>query len=59
MKIANIYPANLSNNVCIDTELILTFKEKPFLGKSGYIRVFEYETEELVDIIDLSLPAGP
>ncbi len=37
MKIANIYPANLSNNVCIDTELILTFKEKPFLGKSGYI----------------------
>ncbi|MDE7181655.1 MAG: carbohydrate esterase [Clostridia bacterium] len=59
MKAAALFPANLSNDACVDTELILTFNEKPCLNKYGLIRVFDYETDKMVDCLDLSLPAGP
>ena len=59
MKLAKQFPANCSNDVCVDTELILTFDEKPLLNKNGLIRVFDYETDILIDCIDLSLPSGP
>lgn len=59
MNIVNQLPANNSCGVCIDTELILTFDKKPVLSDNGFIRVFDYQTDELIDCIDLSLPAGP
>ncbi|MDE5547132.1 MAG: hypothetical protein K2I88_06680, partial [Anaeroplasmataceae bacterium] len=59
MKVTSQFPENNSKNICIDTELILTFDKKPILNESGFIRVFDYNTNELIDCIDLSLPAGP
>ncbi|MDE6407783.1 MAG: hypothetical protein K2K48_03270 [Anaeroplasmataceae bacterium] len=59
MKATSQFPENNSKNVCIDTELILTFDEKPILNEKGFIKVFDYNTDKLIDCIDLSLPAGP
>lgn len=53
------YPTNQSKGISPDTHLKITFKCKPFVGNEGKIRVFEYETDSLVDMIDLSIPAGP
>jgi len=52
-------PANRSININPDTRLQLTFAEAPLIGSSGKIRVFEAGTDRLVDVLDLSLPAGP
>jgi pectinesterase len=52
-------PANRSLNTNPDTRLQLTFAEAPIVGSSGKIRVFEAGTDRLVDVLDLSLPAGP
>ena len=58
-NILGFYPPNASKNVNPDTRLQLTFSEIPVLGKSGKIRVFEDGTDRLVDVLDLSIPAGP
>ncbi len=42
-----------------DTRLVLRFREAPTLGTSGWIRIFDAQTGEQVDSLDLSLPAGP
>ena len=59
MKILEKYPMHQEKDICIDTELILSFDEDPVLGKSGCIKIFDYDTDELIDILDLSIPAGP
>lgn len=59
MKVCNQFPANNSNDVCIDSELILSFDERPLLNENGLIRVFDFETDKMIDCIDLSLPSGP
>ena len=54
----SLFPANKAKKVNIDTHLVLTFKEAPTVGTSGFIRVFDAATGEAVDSLDLSLPAG-
>lgn len=52
-------PLNRAVAVNPDTRLQLIFEEPPVLGSTGKIRVFEAGTDKLVDVLDLSIPAGP
>lgn len=56
---ATLFPASGSRQINPDTHLVLTFSETPVLGDSGMIRVYDAATEQLVDSLDLSIPAGP
>lgn len=53
------FPAKGADNVNPDTHLVLTFSEAPTLGDKGFVRVYDAATNELVDQLDLSIPAGP
>ncbi len=53
------YPADKATEVNPDTHLHLTFPEKPILNNSGQIRVYDASIDELVDMLDLSIPPGP
>ena len=52
-------PALEALDVCPDTHLTLTFSSVPEVGMSGMIRIFDDQTGEVVDSLDLSIPAGP
>ena len=52
-------PANRAVRVNPDTHLVLTFPSPPTLGKSGQIRIYDAAGHQLVDTLDLSIPAGP
>jgi len=54
-----LFPANGSTEVNIDTHLTLTFSDTPEVGNKGMVRIFDAETMECVDSLDLSIPAGP
>lgn len=56
---ADLFPAAGAKNVNPDTHLVLTFPTAPVVGDSGMVRIFDAETHELVDSLDLSIPAGP
>ena len=56
---AELYPAVGMKNVNPDTHLVLNFSESPIVGDSGMVRIFDAVTGELVDSLDLSIPAGP
>ena len=56
---ADVYPAPGAKEINPDTHLTLTFKSTPMVGDSGFVRIFDAETDELVDSLDLSVPAGP
>jgi pectin methylesterase-like acyl-CoA thioesterase len=53
------FPADKAFNVNPDTHLELTFQGLPILGKSGAIRIYDAANNRLVDLLDLSIPAGP
>lgn len=53
------FPANHAARVNPDTHLVLTFPSPPTLGKSGRIRIYDAADHSLVDMLDLSIPAGP
>jgi pectin methylesterase-like acyl-CoA thioesterase len=53
------FPANNATRVNPDTHLVLTFSSPPTLGKSGQIRIYDAAGHQLVDTLDLSIPAGP
>lgn len=53
------YPADKASDINPDTHLELTFRTVPVLGSSGEIRVYDARTNRLVDVLDLSIPAGP
>jgi len=53
------FPANHSAGVNPDTHLVLTFSSPPTLGKSGQIRIFDAAGHQLVDTLDVNIPAGP
>jgi len=53
------FPANKAINVNTDTHLELTFESVPVLGNSGQIRIYDASDGRLVDLLDLSIPAGP
>jgi pectinesterase len=54
-----LFPAVKSTNVNPDTHLVITFNSAPTLGKSGLIRIFDAQTDKVVDTLDLSIPPGP
>jgi pectinesterase len=53
------YPRDKAVNVNPDTHLKLIFQNKPELGNSGQIRIYDASDDRLVDVLDLSIPAGP
>jgi len=53
------FPAQKAINVNPDTHLELTFESVPVLGNSGQIRIYDAANDRLVDLLDLSIPAGP
>lgn len=55
----DFFPAKGATGVNPDTHLVLTFSDTPIVGNSGMIRVYDNLTGELVDSLDLSIPAGP
>jgi pectinesterase len=52
-------PADKAININPDTHLKLIFNSTPVLGKSGQIRIYDAVNNRLVDLLDLSIPAGP
>jgi pectinesterase len=42
-----------------DTHLVLTFASAPKVGTYGKIRIYDADGHQLVDTLDLSIPAGP
>lgn len=59
MKTISTYPMNHSSDICIDVTLMIEFDTKPVLNQKGFIRIYDYDTDELVDELDLSIPSGP
>jgi pectinesterase len=54
-----LFPSKNAKDVNPDTHLKLTFTGTPVLGKEGQIRVYDTEDDQLVDLLDLSIPPGP
>ena len=54
-----LFPADQSTMVNPDVVLKLTFKETPRVGTSGKIRIYDAASDQLVDTLDMSIPAGP
>ena len=54
-----LFPANRTMDVNPDTHLKLTFPDRPVIGDRGYIRIYDDADDRLVDVLDLSIPAGP
>lgn len=54
-----LFPSPEATEVNPDTYLSLTFKDTPFAGNSGKIRIFDADSGTAVDSIDMSIPAGP
>lgn len=52
-------PENGAKDVCVDTHLSLTFDRDVTVGKKGKVKVWDAETGKMVDMLDLSIPAGP
>src|SRR5215831_2073133 len=55
----NYFPVNDARDVNPDVQLKLTFSQPPHIGPSGRVRVFEADSDRLIDTLDLSVPAGP
>lgn len=53
------FPANHAARVNPDTHLVLTFSSAPTLAKAGQIRIYDAADHQLVDTLDMSIPAGP
>src|SRR5580658_752593 len=58
-QLVSSFPVNHAARVNPDTHLVLTFSGPPLLGKSGRIRILDAADRHLVDMLDLSIPAGP
>lgn len=52
------FPEKGAKGVNPDTHLVLTFDQTPVIGNTGFIRIWDAATGELVDSLDMSLPAG-
>ena len=53
-----LFPVDQATMVNPDVQLKLTFKDTPRVGTSGKIRIYD-SSGQLVDTLDLSIPAGP
>jgi pectinesterase len=54
-----VSPANRAVDINPDTHLVVTFLSAPAIGKSGQVRIYDAEKHQLVDTLDMSIPAGP
>lgn len=54
-----LFPAHQAMMVNPDVKLKLTFKDKPQIGKSGKIKIYDAADDSLVDTLDMSIPPGP
>ena len=54
-----MFPADKARDVNPDTHLELTFPSAPILGTKGQIRIYDMADNRLVDMLDMSIPAGP
>lgn len=52
------FPEKGAKGVNPDTHLVLTFDQTPVIGSTGFIRIWDAVTGELVDSLDMSIPAG-
>jgi pectinesterase len=55
----DLFPADKAHNVNPDTHLQIMFKTTPVPGHAGQIRIYNAADNKLVDMLDLSIPAGP
>lgn len=55
----SFFPKNNAKNVCVDTHLVLKFNGAVAAGTSGKVRIYDVTAGEMVDSLDLSIPAGP
>ncbi len=53
------FPAKHAKDVNPDTRLAINFMSEPTIGTHGMIRVWDADTNVVVDSLDLSIPAGP
>lgn len=53
------FPTDKALNVNPDTHLEITFPGTPVIGSKGQIRIYDKADNRLVDMLDLSIPAGP
>ncbi len=58
-KTVVMFPADKGRDVNPDTHLELTFPAAPTLGAKGQIRIYDTADNRLVDMLDMSIPAGP
>ena len=54
-----LFPANKAQGVNPDVQLKLTFSQRPVIGRSGKVRIYDAANNRLVDQLDLSIPPGP
>jgi hypothetical protein len=57
--VVTMYPANHAVGVNPDTRLVVRFLSAPTIGNSGQIRIYDAAGHQLVDTLDMSIPAGP
>jgi len=57
--VVKLSPADGSTGVNPDTHLVISFPSAPMLGSSGLVRIIDTATSQVVDTLDLSIPAGP
>ena len=57
--ITEMTPHNGAVDVNIDTHLVLKMSETPTIGTRGFVSVYDKQSGELVDRLDMSIPAGP
>jgi len=53
------FPTDKAKNVNPDTHLELTFQYVPTKGSTGQIRIYDMADNQLIDLLDMSIPAGP
>jgi pectinesterase len=54
-----LFPADQATGVNPDVQLELAFGAPPRVGNNGQIRIYDAADGRLVDLLDLSIPAGP
>ena len=59
VKAIVMFPRDKSLNVNPDTHLEIFFTGSPVIGSKGQIRIYDKADNRLVDMLDMSIPAGP
>jgi pectinesterase len=54
-----MFPKDKAQNVNPDTHLEITFPSTPVIGSKGQIRIYDKADNRLVDMLDMSISAGP